>query len=49
MEGKLLMRSQQRVNGDGERMEFDFPYASGFYILKISDSKNACVIKKLVK
>ena len=49
MEGKLLMRSQQRVNGDGERMEIDFPYASGFYILKISDSKNACIIKKLVK
>lgn len=49
LEGKLLMRSQQRVSGDGERLEFDFPYASGFYILKISDSKNACIIKKLVK
>ena len=49
MEGKLLMRSQQRVSGDGERMEFDFPYASGFYILKISDSKNACVVRKIVK
>ena len=49
MEGKLLMLSQQRVSGDGERMEIDFPYASGFYILKISDSKNACIIKKLVK
>jgi len=49
LEGKLLMRSQQRVSGDGEYLEFDFPYASGFYILKISDSKNACIIKKLVK
>jgi endonuclease/exonuclease/phosphatase family metal-dependent hydrolase len=49
LEGKLLMRTQRRVNGDGERLEFDFPYASGFYILKISDSNNACVVKKLVK
>ena len=49
LEGKLLMRSQQRVSSDGEYLEFDFPYASGFYILKISDSKNACIIKKLVK
>lgn len=49
MEGKLLMRTQQKVNGNGEHLEFDFPYASGFYILKISDSKNGCVVKKLVK
>ena len=49
MEGKLLMRTQHRVNAGDDRMEFEFPYPSGFYILKISDSQNACVIKKLVK
>ena len=49
LEGKLLMREQQQVSADGARLFFDFPYTSGFYILKITDSHNACVIKKLVK
>ena len=49
LEGKLLMQKRQRVDGDGVRLEFDFPYSSGFYLLKITDSHNACVIKKLVK
>ena len=49
LEGKLLMREQQRVSADGARLFFDFPYTSGFYLLKITDSHNACVIKKLVK
>ena len=49
MEGKLLMRNQHRVQVGDDQMEFDFPYPSGFYILKISDSQNTCVIKKLVK
>ncbi len=49
LEGKLLMRTQHRVNAGDDRLELDFPYPSGFYILKISDSRNACVIKKLVK
>ena len=49
LEGKLLMREQQRVSTDGARLFFDFPYTSGFYLLKITDSHNACIIKKLVK
>lgn len=49
LEGKLLMREQQGVSADGARLFLDFPYTSGFYILKITDSHNACVIKKLVK
>jgi len=49
MEGKLLQRTQQRVNSGGTRLEYDFPYASGLYILKISDSHNSTVIKKIVK
>lgn len=49
IDGKLLMRQPQRVSGDGERLEYDFPYSSGFYLLKITNSENACVVKKLVK
>ena len=49
LEGKLLMREQQQVSADGARIFFDFPYTSGFYLLKITDSHNACIIKKLVK
>ncbi len=49
LEGKLLMHSQQKISNDGVRLEYDFPYSSGFYILKITDSNNGCVIKKLVK
>lgn len=49
LDGKLLMRHLQKVSGDGERLEYDFPYSSGFYMLKITDSENACVIKKIVK
>ncbi|MBP5650820.1 MAG: T9SS type A sorting domain-containing protein [Bacteroidales bacterium] len=49
LEGKLLMSKRQRVGSDGVRMELDFPYSSGLYILKITDSHNATVIKKIVK
>lgn len=49
LEGKLLMSKQQRVGSDGSRVELDFPYTSGLYILKIIDSHNATVIKKIVK
>lgn len=49
LEGKLLMSKQQRVGNDGARVELDFPYTSGLYILKITDSHNATVIKKIVK
>ena len=49
IDGKLLMSNQQRVSSDGARMELDFPYSSGLYILKITDSHNATVIKKIVK
>ena len=49
LEGKLLMSKQQRVGSDGARVDLDFPYTSGLYILKITDSHNATVIKKIVK
>ena len=49
LEGKLLMRKQQKVSSDGIQIECDFPYSSGFYLLKISDSKNGYVVKKIVK
>lgn len=49
IDGKLLMRQPQRVSGDGARLEYDFPYSPGFYLLKITNSENACVVKKLVK
>ena len=49
LEGKLLMSKQQKVGSDGARMELDFPYSSGLYILKITDSHHSTVVKKIVK
>jgi hypothetical protein len=49
MEGKLLQRTQQKVTNDGIRLEYDFPYVSGFYILKLTDSHQSTVVKKIVK
>lgn len=49
IDGKLLMSKQQKVGSDGARMELDFPYSSGLYILKITDSHHSTVVKKFVK
>lgn len=48
IEGKLLMRTQHLVSNNAERVELEFPYASGFYILKITDSQNHSVVRKIV-
>ena len=49
MEGKLLESFREALSAGNNHIEHDFGYPSSFYILKITDSKQNIISKKLVK
>lgn len=49
MEGKLLKHIFHPSQVGANHIEMDFPYASGLYFLKIEDSGQRQIIKKLIK
>lgn len=49
IDGRVLHCETRSVAAGDTRLTLDFPYAPAVYLVKITDSDGACVVKKVVK
>lgn len=49
LDGKFLQSNSLNLEPGVHKLQFDFPFERGFYLLKITDSKHRSNIRKLVK